>query len=494
MTVIGAGVGGLVSAICLANSGFEVRVIEKQPGPGGKLRQINIEDRQIDSGPTVFTMPWIFEEIFADCGFNFHDHVSLVPMDIIARHSWTDGSMLDLFSDKEKSIEAVREFAGPNEAKGFERFCRDAESVYDILDHTYIRSPKPSVMGLIKGAGLKRTGKFLGTKPYTSLWDSLRSYFSDPRLQQLFGRYATYCGSSPFLAPATLMLIAHVELKGVWIIEGGMYALADALQEVAQSLGVEFEYGTSVQSVDINNNQVSGVTLSDGSFCPSDAIVSNVDIKALINGYLGNTAAKMTGLKTPRQNSLSAITWSMVAQTRGFELSHHNVFFSSDYRSEFDQIFKNDQLPSDPTVYICAQDRCGANGSHGLNNLGESLLCIVNAPPNEDPSLWNQRSVEAAHAMLLSLLESHDLELSTKPELTQITTPTDFNNLFPSSRGAIYGEALHGWNTAFNRPTARTKVRGLYLAGGSIHPGPGLPMVATSGRLAASCLINDFIN
>ena len=247
LSIVGAGVAGLVSAFALAARGLDVTVLERGAAPGGKMRQIAIGSSQIDSGPTVFTMRWVFDELFAAAGKNFSDHVRLRPLEILARHAWDERTRLDLFADEERSVEAIGDFAGAAEAARYRTFCRDTRRIYDILEKPFLRAPQPSMGGLIGANGFRGLMRLPQIKPFSSMWSALSQYFHDPRLRQLFGRYATYCGSSPFKAPATLMLVAHVEREGVWSIEGGMHGLAQALADCAKSFGATIRYGQEVQ-------------------------------------------------------------------------------------------------------------------------------------------------------------------------------------------------------------------------------------------------------
>lgn len=488
VVIVGAGVAGLVSAFALAARGLDVTVLERASAPGGKMRQVAIGASGIDSGPTVFTMRWVFDELFAAAGRNFEDHVRLRPLEILARHAWNEHARLDLFADEERSVDAIGEFAGAAEAARYRGFCRDTKRIYDVLEKPFLRAPHPSMAGLIGANGFRGLTQLPQIKPFSSMWSALSRYFHDPRLRQLFGRYATYCGSSPFKAPATLMLVAHVEREGVWSIDGGMHALAKALADSAKSLGTTIRYDQEVSEVLISCGRAAGVRLSNGERIAADAVIMNADIGAVANGMFGVAARRVAATIPPRARSLSAMTWSAVARTGGLPLRRHNVFFSRDYAAEFDDIFARDVLPREPTVYVCAQDRDAGGTAHGGP---EKLLVLVNAPANGDRHSYDAAEVEQCARRTFGVLERCGLQISLQPGATRATTPADFNRLFPATGGALYGRSSHGWTASFQRPGARTRVPGLYLAGGSAHPGPGVPMAALSGRSAAACLMAD---
>ncbi|PPD19179.1 MAG: CrtD protein, partial [Methylocystis sp.] len=233
VVVIGAGIGGLVSALLLSARGFDVAVLERAPSPGGKMREIEAGGVALDAGPTVMTMRWVFDQIFDEADADFSDRVKLLRLETLARHAWSESERLDLFADPARSFDAIHAFAGKSEAEGFARFCARAHGIYETLRDSFILAQRPSPIDLVRRAGVSGLPNLARISPFASMWDELGKYFRDPRLRQLFGRYATYCGSSPFLAPATLMLVAHVEMDGVWRVEGGMHRLAVALADLA---------------------------------------------------------------------------------------------------------------------------------------------------------------------------------------------------------------------------------------------------------------------
>ncbi len=243
VVVIGAGMAGLVSALELAHQGLQVTVLEASDTLGGKLRQPRVDGAAIDSGPTVMTMRWVFDDIFGRVGARLDAELQLTPLSVLARHFWADASTLDLYADPQRSLEAVGRFAGLQEARRFEHFCQTARQVYQALEGPFIRSSAPTFTGMGSALGARGLATLARIGPMRSLWDSLGHYFHDQRLRQLFARYATYCGSSPWEAPATLMLIAQVELEGVWSVEGGMHALALCLARLAQSRGAQLRLG-----------------------------------------------------------------------------------------------------------------------------------------------------------------------------------------------------------------------------------------------------------
>ena len=489
--VVGAGVGGLVSALELAAHGTEVLVLERAAQVGGKMREVTVGGAVMDAGPTVFTMRWVFEELFDAIGEQLADHLSLQPVSVLARHAWSEGERLDLFADVQRSADAIGDFAGAQAACGYLDFCQRARQIYRTLETPFLRGSRPNPISLAARVGLRGLPGLMRISPLATMWRELGTYFSDARLRQLFGRYATYCGSSPFAAPATLMLVAHVEQDGVWRVEGGMHRVAQALASLAQRRGATLRCNASVDDILTRGGRVCGVRLAGGEELRADAVVFNGDVAALAGGLLGDAVCEATPRVAPQRRSLSAVTWNLLAPTSGFPLSHHSVFFSNDYASEFNDILQRRQLPSAPTVYVCAQDRTDASTDNTAPSGAERLLMIVNAPATGDAQPFTPMELARCEQQTFELMARCGLQIERSREHMLMTTPQTFERLFPATGGALYGQASHGWAASFSRPGARSRVPGLYLAGGSVHPGPGVPMAALSGRQAAASVMAD---
>lgn len=490
--VVGAGVGGLTTALELAAQGQEVLVLEAADGPGGKMRPLQMgganSQALLDAGPTVFTMRWVFEELFARVGETLGSQLALRRVNTLARHAWGPDQRLDLFADIAESADAIGSFAGAREAAGYRAFCARARQIYQTLEQPFLRGARPNPVSLSWRVGQQGLAGLTRISPFGSMWGALGGYFHDARLRQLFGRYATYCGSSPFLAPATLMLVAHVEQDGVWLLDGGMHTLAATLQRLAQARGARFRYGTPVHSIVTHDGRACGVRLAGGEQLDAAAVVFNGDAAALASGLLGAGAAQAVPLPDRASRSLSARTWHAVARTQGFPLLRHNVFFSGDYESEFAQLGRG-QLPSDPTVYVCAQDR-GDVGDPAPEG-AERLMCLANAPAYGDDAETDLAALARHEDATLQRLAACGLHIQGSAGAVVRTGPQDFAQRYPATGGALYGTASHGWMASFKRPGARSQLPGLYLAGGSAHPGPGVPMAALSGGHAAASVLHD---
>lgn len=483
--VIGAGLGGLSAALCLANAGLDVTVVERSDAPGGKLRTVPSPAGPVDAGPTVLTLRHVFEDLFAHVGARLADHLTMIPEPVLARHWWPDGSTLDLHADAAASEAAIREFAGARAAADFRSFNARAARLYAAFDAPIMQAADPDRMAVSR-AVLRHPSLVADIAPSRTLAASLEAQFRDPRLRQLFGRYATYVGGSPYESPALLALIWRAEAGGVWRISGGMHALAASMMDLAVVRGVGFLFGQEVEEIELAGGAVSGVRLSGGARLPAAGAVFNGDPRALVTGLLGSAVAEAVPEAATEPRSLSASVWSFAATPRGAPLLHHNVFFCRDPRAEFDALAQGEG-PVDPTLYVCAQDR-GA----GLDPSGpERFEIILNSPPDAPGGAPEETEFARCQTRTFISLERMGLTFQPLPDRTALTTPRDFAALFPGSLGALYGRSPHGLMASFRRPRARTTLRGLYLAGGGTHPGPGMPMATLSGRHAAAAMLRD---
>ena len=489
IVVIGAGIGGLVAALRLAHAGAAVTVVERLDAPGGKLRAVPSAAGPVDAGPTVLTLLPVFEALFEEVGERLEDHVALRPLATLARHLWSDGTALDLAADPEVSAAEVRAVFGARSEREFRAFSADMAALFEAFDAPMMRSPAPSLRALA-GLVLRRPSLLRAMDAGRTLAGHLARRFHEPKLAQLFGRYATYVGGSPQAVPALIGLIWEAERRGVWRVEGGMHRLARAIEALARARGAAFHYGAHAERIEWRGGRPVAVH-AGGLRHPADAVVFNGDPNALRAGTLGREARRGVPAAAVRPRSLSACVLSFAARARGPELAHHTVFFGDDARAEFAALAEG-RLPTSPTLYVCAQDDEAPPGALGRFEV------IMNAPPlgAADPSAPPPRAAtrteekDSCTTLILDRLARFGLSFDPPPRADSLTTPTGFDALFPHSDGSLYGRSPRGMMAAFARPRAPTALPGLYLAGGGAHPGAGLPMAALSGRHAAEAILS----
>ncbi|WP_439138136.1 1-hydroxycarotenoid 3,4-desaturase CrtD [Planktotalea sp.] len=484
IAIIGAGIGGLAAALRLSYAGCRVTVLERHAGPGGKMRTLPTIAGDVDAGPTVLTMKSVFEDLFADAGLRLEDHVTLQAEDILARHFWRDGKVLDLMRDAAHSGENVARAFGSSGAEEFTAFCQQTDHLFDAFDGPMIRSAQPSLAEL--ALTVAKSPKLLrAMRPLSTLTQNLNRHFTDPRLAQLFARYATYVGGLPTQSPSLLSLIWQAENQGVWYVKGGMHQLAKSIVNAARGFGTEFVYNAHVTRIKTQDGSVCAVQTEDTRYAV-DAVLFNGDPNALQTGLLGPTIEQAVnkGMTTPR--SLSANVMSFAAIPKGVDLAAHNVFFARDPQSEYAPLARGQQQ-RDPTLYICAQDRFGGATPDGP----ERFEIILNSPPNDKNAAPSKKETEQCQTLILQQLDQFGLDFSPQPAPDTLTMTRHFAQLFPASHGSLYGRSPHGMMAAFKRPSARSKVKGLYLAGGGTHPGAGVPMATLSGAHAAAAILSD---
>jgi 1-hydroxycarotenoid 3,4-desaturase len=484
VVVIGAGMGGLAASLRLAHAGLAVTLVDAGERPGGKMRTLPSAAGPVDAGPTVLTLRAVFDDLFAAAGTTMEAHLHLQPLPVLARHWWPDGSTLDLFADPEASAAAVRAFGGARAEADFRAFSKASAALFTAFDAPVMQRATPHLPGILRSVAAA-PGILPWLLPGISLQRALAARFRDPRLAQLFGRYATYVGGAPARSPAVLTLIWEAEARGVWAVAGGMQRLAQVLADLACRAGAVILQGHAAQ-IETANAHVSAVVLADGRRLPCARVVHAGDPAALANGLLGPEVQRAVPPRAVNPRSHSAWVWAFAAKPSGLPLAYHNVMFAAEPAAEFDQIARG-EMPRDPSLYLCAQDRAG-----GTPRDLERFEVILNAPAAAADG--RPRPLEEDDQCRLRTFQTFDrfgLSFDPVPQTPALTGPDRFAALFPGSRGAIYGLSPQGLTATFRRPGARTIIPGLYMAGGGVHPGAGIPMATLSGRHAAEAIMAD---
>ena len=486
VAIIGAGMGGLSAAISLAGRGHDVTVFEAGPRAGGKIGITTHDGVEFDTGPSLLTLPDLLDELFAEAGTSLEAELELVHRDPSFRYLYPDGVALDVHFGPEDTIASIRETFGPRAAVQFGDFLEYARAIWEAAAPNFVLGPPPSV-STVFGMGLRAPGEVMAIDPLRTMAQGIARRVDEPHLRDLLLRYATYNGSNPFEAPATLNCIAWVELGlGGWGVAGGMYEIVRAMERVARELGVEFSFDTRVESIECTSSGVAAVHTARGRR-GVDRMVVNADVTQLVDELLDDKID--AGIELPSTPSMSGWTGVIRARRRPADQRRaHTVLFPEAYDEEFADIFERKRPPREPTVYVCAQEKAHARSGWAEH---EPLFVMVNAPA-EPPN--GPRSEHAWHELRDTVLErlvGAEL-IDASDELVWERTPSELASQFPGSRGSIYGAASNSKFAAFRRPNNRVQgVPGLYLASGSAHPGGGVPLCVQSGKVAARLLDAD---
>ena len=484
--VIGAGIGGLSAAIHLAVAGCEVVVLEQNLTVGGKMGRIEEGGFTWDTGPSVITMRHVFEELFATAGRRLEEYLTLLPVDPLTRYFYPDGVVLDATRDL-SAMAAQIEAIEPRDVEGYLAFLAYAAKLHRITGPVFIYDQPPDLKTLARVSPLQ----LLEVDPWLTMDQTIRRHVRSSHLRQLLGRFATYVGASPYLAPATLSVIAHVELTGgVWYPQGGIYEIAQALSRLAGELGVEIRTDNTVQQVMVQHDRASGVRLVNGEVIEADAVIANVDVTTVYQHLLPPEIATPSRRQARRRMATSCSGYVMLLGVEGEHpsLAHHNIFFSRDYQREFREIFDAGLPPSAPTVYVAiTSKRDPVHAPAG----SENWFVLVNAPTIGPGFDW-QHQEAAYRELVLATLAEHGVDVRNRIRCEVRLTPIDIGRLTGAWQGALYGVSSNQALNALRRPHNRCPHLGrLYFVGGATHPGGGVPMVTLSGKVAAEMAVAD---
>ncbi len=485
--IIGAGLGGLSAAIRLAKTGFSVTVLEKNETIGGKVNIIEANGYKFDTGASLLTMRHVLEDLFDFAGKNIEDYLEIVPLEPICRYFWSDGAIFNASTNLQKTISEIEKLE-PNDVENFQRFLADARRKYEIAEKTFLAHSLNDLPRLLRPKYLK---DLLAISSLKTLDAHVKNYFQSAKLRQLFNRFATYNGSSPYETPATFALVPYVEFGlGAWYAKGGMYEIPRALAKLARESGVKIATNRAVERVEIENGKAVGVRLKSGEILKSDFVISNADaIETYRNLIDARERKSFPDKKLDKiEPSCSGFVLLLGVKKKFERLAHHNIFFSDDYKAEFDRLFKEKRPAENPTIYVCAASRTDESQAPERS---ENLFVLVNAPFTSAATNW-QMEAKNYRDSVIEKLENFGLDdLEKQIEFERIITPEDFEKTYNANRGSIYGVSSNGIFSAFLRPPNGARdIENLYFAGGATHPGGGIPLVLLSGKMASELIGN----
>jgi diapolycopene oxygenase len=500
--VIGSGLGGLAAAATLAARGYRVTLFERNPWLGGKAATLEAKGFRFDMGPTILTLPSVLGRIFAEAGRDLRRELDLVPLDPQWRCFYEDGSTLDLVADPERMAARLDAFApGSGAADGYLRFLGVAERLHEISERFFFWRSVGSVRDTLdvgKTFQASVLGDLLALRFGRSVAGTVRRHVPEPRVAQMLDHFTQYVGSAPDASPAVLCGIAHMQTaEGIWYPRGGIRAVPEALRRLALGLGVEIREETPVRRILTTSGDqggaVAGIETAAGERVPLAAVVSNCDsVRTHRELLAGEPAARRFERRRRYEPACSGVVLYLGLDRAYPHLLHHNFVFSQDPEAEFAAIYRQGEPAEDPTCYVCAPARTEPGVAPAG---GEALYVLVHTPylrPHHD---WKKMLPAYRDAILDKLARTAGLEdIERRIVYESALTPRDIHDRYHVLDGAIYGLASHGRMLGAFKPGNRSRdLRGLYLAGGAAHPGPGMPMVLMSGWIAADALDQDAI-
>ncbi|MRX47949.1 1-hydroxycarotenoid 3,4-desaturase CrtD [Pedobacter puniceum] len=480
--VIGAGIAGIASAVRLALKGYQVDVYESNAYPGGKLSEFEQDGFRFDAGPSLFTMPQYVEELFKLAGELPQDYFQYEKLDEVCRYFWDDGTHLTAWADVEKFAD---EIAAKTTSKREEIFTFLAKSkqIYEITNHVFLEKSLHKLATFLNIPTLKSVLRLPKIDAFRSMAKANESFFSDKKMIQYANRYATYNGSNPYQAPATLNVIPHLEQHfGAYFPKKGMFDITLSLVNLAERLGVKFHYNSYVEQILVENKETKGIIINAKKHF-ADVVVSNMDVYFTYKNLLKDEKQPQQILKQERSSSALIFYWGVKKQFK--ELGLHNIFFSDDYQKEFNTIFKEKAVDDDPTVYINITSKLKADDApEGCEN----WFTMINVPNNIGQD-WDTLIAKAKLNIIKKLNKNLKINLDELIVTEAILDPRTIESKSFSYQGSLYGTSSNNQFAAFLRhANFSSKIKNLYFTGGSVHPGGGIPLALLSAKIVGEMI------
>lgn len=476
--IIGAGIAGIAASIRMANKGYEVHVYEANHYPGGKLTEIHQDGYRFDAGPSLFTLPELVEELFTLSGKKVEEHFNYMQLPVTCHYFYEDGTAIQAYADQEKFTEEIYRKTGEPKEKIY-KALNNSRKLYSVLADLFMKKSLHRWQTFVNPQAFRAYTQLHRLDFFRSMNAANESFFNDPRLVQLFNRYATYNGSDPYQTPATLNIIPHLEFNiGAYFPLKGMHAITKSLFDLARSLGVQFHFNARVDKILLEKNKVKGLKVN-GEKLPYDLLVSNMDIVNTYKRLLSEQPQPKLLLEQPKSSSALIFYWGIAQQFKQLDL--HNIFFSQNYRQEFEHIFRKEEIYADPTVYINITSKYKADDApEGCEN----WFTMINVPNNSGQD-WDE-IIQRARGNILEKL-SRMLGQPIEPLIVceNILDPRLIEQRTSSSMGALYGNSSNNKYAAFLRhANFSRKYKNLFFCGGSVHPGGGIPLSLLSAKIA----------
>ncbi|MBC5775684.1 phytoene desaturase [Pontibacter sp. KCTC 32443] len=477
--IIGAGIGGIAASIRLAVKGYEVTVFEANESFGGKMHEFWLGNYRFDAGPSLFTLPHLVDELFILADRNPEDYFTYTRLDLITHYFWPDGAQLKAYADPEQFAREAETQLGVSQQAVIEALNKSAR-LYKGTADTFLHKSLHKLNTYLSTDVLKSLQCLPDLGLTTTMHDANKSLFSDHRFVQLLDRFATYNGSDPYQAPATLNIIPHLEHGiGAFYPKGGIYSIAASLVKLAEELGVQFRYNEKVEQIFVTNNKVTGVRTTTGKYT-ADVVVSNMDVVPTYRRLLPDQPAPERTLQQPRSSSALIYYWGINKEFPQLHL--HNIFFSGNYKTEFEHIFKHKTISQDPTVYVNITSKLEPEDAPAGS---ENWFVMVNVPHHQGQK-WEELTAVTRETVLRKLSQMLHIDLEPLIEQEQVLDPLTIESRTSSFAGALYGSSSNNRLAAFLRhPNFSNKLNSLYFCGGSVHPGGGIPLCLLSAKIVA---------
>lgn len=483
VAIIGAGIGGISTAIRLAHKGFEVSVFEANTYAGGKLSSFDLNGYRFDAGPSLFTLPNLVEELFELVGKNPKEYFEYIKLPDICHYFWEDATKLTAWAENERFAKEVEDVTGEPALKIL-NFLKDSAFKYEVLDGLFLQDSLHKFSTWTSAKALKGYLNLPKLGIFGTMNDANEKLFKNPKIVQLFNRYATYNGSDPYQTPATLNIIPHLEYNiGAFFPKKGMVSITNSLVKLAEDLGVQFFYENKVEEILVEKDKVSGIrysNISEKSISKAfDVVVSNMDVTPTYRKLMPNQKHPDRLLNQPKSSSGVIFYWGIKKQFA--ELGLHNIFFSDDYQKEFNTMFQEKTISNDPTVYINITSKLKPDDApEGCEN----WFVLINAPANEGQN-WDEIIADTRQNMIQKVSRMLGENIADLIECEEILDPRTIESKTSSAQGALYGNSSNNRYAAFLRhANFSSKIKNLYFVGGSVHPGGGIPLAISSAKIA----------
>mgnify|MGYP001596081083 FL=1 len=480
--VIGSGIGSLASALRLRAKGHDVKVLEASDQVGGKLGVLHSKGYRWDTGPSLFTIPQFVDELFTLFGEKPQEHFNYQKQSTVCNYFWEDGTRFSSSANLETFCSEASKTFNEQEEKIADYLAKSALK-YDLTSALFIEKSLHKLSTFTSSKAAKAVLQMSKLDIRSTLNEVNEASFSSPKLIQFFNRFATYNGSSPYKTPGIMSMIPTLEMQfGTFYPTGGMRSIVESLQLLGERHGVEFHFNESATSIDYVNQKVTGVTTEHKSY-RADIVVSGIDAHYTYTSLLPKLKAPKKTLEQEKSSSAIIFYWGIKKSFPALDL--HNIFFSEDYKKEFDAIFKDKILSADPTVYLNISSKAdSADAPEGCEN----WFVMINVPTNNGQN-WKQLVSEARSEVIKKLNRNLNVDLNELIVTEDVLDPVKIEVNTSSHQGSLYGSASNSKFSAFLRhPNFSTQLKGLYFCGGSVHPGGGIPLCLKSGQIVADLI------